>query len=80
MPMAVMNIGEVRVDMRDRGVPVKMAVRLGAIPFEIVLMLVVRVVHMAMGMFHGLVRMRVLMAFGEVQPNASPHQSGRQPE
>lgn len=45
--------------------PVLMAVRLGAIPVEIVRVLVMRVVNVWMGVFERLMRVRVFVTLGQ---------------
>ena len=48
MPMLMMNVGVMRVTVRDGLVPMRVCVRLCAIPREVVLVLVVRIVHVGM--------------------------------
>lgn len=50
MPMPVMNVGEMRVGVRERFVLVRMAMRLLAIPRKIMGVLVVCVVAVSMRM------------------------------
>jgi len=59
---------------------VGMAVRLAAIPLEVMLVLVMLVVLVFVHVRHRLVRMLVLMALGKVQPHAKRHQGRRYPE
>ena len=54
--------------------PVQMAVRLGAIPVEIVLVLLMHVVNMWVGVFEWLVRVLMFVTLGQMQPNPNPHQ------
>lgn len=44
------------------------------------LVLMVFVMHMGVRMFYRLMHVFVLMVFGEMQPDAEGHQSGRRPE
>lgn len=78
--MLVVDVGIVRMTMYQRRVDVLMRVRFAPVPGEAVQVLVVLVVHVAVGMRHRLVAMQVFMEFGQVQPYARPHQSRRQPE
>ena len=64
MAVSVMDIRVMRVAVRHRLVLMRMAVRLGAIPGEIMLMLVMRVMRMLMVMLHGLMGMVMLVPFG----------------
>lgn len=64
--MAMMDVGKVRVGVGERDVPVRVAMRLGTVPVEIVFMLVVLVMNVAMGVFQCLVGVFVLMMFREV--------------
>src|SRR5512145_1807628 len=75
-----MNIGIVRMRVRDGLVPMRMDVRLAAVPFEVMLMPVMLVVRMRMGMGQRLVRMPVLVPLGEVQPDAAAHERRSDPE
>ena len=69
MRMPVMNIREMRVRMRDRRMGMRMGVRLVAIPREIVLVLVMRVVPMTMRVIQRDMRVRMLVTFADVQPD-----------
>lgn len=64
---------------QDR-MPVQMAVRLAAIPVEIVVVLVMRVVNVGVGVLQRFVRVLMLVALGQVQPNPDSHQAGGDPE
>ncbi len=48
MPVMVVDIGEMRVAVRERGMPVHMKVRFASVPFEIMRMLVMCVMAMRM--------------------------------
>ena len=75
-----MDVGVVRVAVGNGIVCVRMRMRFGAIPREIVGVLVMDVMHVAVGMGDGFVRVHVLVAFGQVQPHADAHQYGGNPE
>ena len=71
--MAMMQIGKVRVRMRERCMMMGMGVRLAAVPGKIVRVLVMRVVHMSVVMIERLVHVRVFVPFAHVQPDARRH-------
>ena len=73
MTVPVMDIGEVRMRVHERVVFVRMAVRLLAVPREIVPVLVMLVVTMPMLVLERFVFMRVFVAFAQVQPDADRH-------
>lgn len=73
MRMLVVDIRIMRVTVRDRFVGMRVRMRLLAIPLEIVRVLVMRVVHMAMGVGHRFVGVQVLVVLGQVQPYARAH-------
>ena len=80
MRMPVMNIRIVRMPVRKSGVVMGMGMRLPRrIGFGMD-MLMVFVVHVFVGMRHGLVGMPVFVIFGKVQPHPESHQPARQPE
>jgi len=60
--------------------PMGMAVRLAAIPVEIVLVLVMRVVDVWVGVLEWLMRVRMLVTLGQMQPVPRTFESGCQPE
>ena len=74
MPVPMMNVREVRVQVRQRRMPVRMRVWLAAIPGEIVRMLMVVVVRVAVSVLDGFVRVFMLMKLGQVQPYSHGHQ------
>ena len=78
--MPVVDVGVMRVAVGDRRMCVLMRMRLAAIPRKIVRVLVVHVVHVAVGVGHGLVGVRMLVALGQVQPYPGGHQRRCQPE
>jgi len=80
MLVSMMNIRVMCVTMCHWCMVMRMGVRLGSIPFEIVFVLVVFVVHMSMAMTHGLVVMLVCVMLGQMQPDTNTHQPRGQPE
>ena len=80
MRVPMMHVGVVRVAMRDRYVAVRMRVRLHAVPREIVFVLMVFVVLVRVSVLERLVRVRVVVTFAHVQPDAERHQREREPE
>lgn len=78
--MAVMHVRIVRMRMRHRSMTMVMGVRLGSIPFEIMLVLMMGVVAVAMVVLQRFMRVLVRMAFADMQPHAERHQSTRDPE
>ena len=80
MDVAVVNIRKMRMSVRDRCMVMRMGVRLFTVPWEIVFMLMMRVVSMTMRMAERFVRVRMLVAFADMQPYAENHQRGREPE
>ena len=76
--MAVMQVGKVRMDVGHRFVPVEVSVGfvhriVGTVP-----VLVMRVVEMGVIVLYLFVGMPVLMALGQVQPDAERHRGRRQ--
>ena len=74
MPVPMMNVREVRVQVRQRRMSVRMRVRLTAIPWKIVRMLMVVVVRVAVRVLEDFVRVFMLMMLGQVQPYSRGHQ------
>ncbi len=75
--VTVMEIRIVRMAMHHRRVPVPVGVRLAGWCIRSMPMLVVRVVHVAVLVLHYLMRVLVVVALGEVQPQAERHQPAR---
>ncbi len=71
--MPMVDVGVMRMFMRHRRMLMKMAVRLPAVPLEIVLMLVMQVMDVAVGMFHRLMRVLMGVVLGQVQPDTQAH-------
>ena len=57
-----------------RPMDMRVRVRLGAIPREIMLMLVMRVMHMSVLVRQSFMAVFMLVALGQVQPDAGGHQ------
>ena len=74
MSMPMVDVGIVRVAVSERLVHVRMRVRLLAVPRKIVSMLMVFVMTMAMHMRKRIVRMRVFVAFCQMEPDATRHE------
>ena len=72
--MAVMQIGEMRMRVHQRLVPMLMRVRLAAVPGAVVGVTMMLVVPMRMRVRHRVVHMLVLVAFREVQPRSDSHE------
>lgn len=68
MIVAMMQVGIMGVAVLKLRVHMVMGVRLAWRVTGAVFVLMVRIMHMAMDMGHCLVHMRVVMAFGQVQP------------
>ncbi|MHB8447290.1 MAG: hypothetical protein ACYC9P_05135 [Rudaea sp.] len=71
MFVLVVDVGKVGVGVHQRLVGVRMRMRLAAVPFEVVRVLVMRVVHMGMRVCDRLMHVQVLVTLGQVQPVAS---------
>ena len=78
--MPVVDVGEVRVLVRQHSMPMRMHVRLAPFPPEVVLVLMVRVMPVAMGVLERFMRVLVLVPLANVQPNAQGHERRRDPE
>ena len=74
MLVPMMQIGEVRMRVHQRLVHVLVAMRLGTIPGESVLMAMVRVVAMRVIMDEAIMNMGVAVALGQMQPDAAGRQ------
>lgn len=75
-----MNVRKMRVLVHHGHVLMQMVVRLSAVPIRAMCMLMMRVVRVHVAMFQRLMGMIVLMALGQVQPDADAHQRTRRPE
>ena len=76
----VMQVGVVRVAVRETAMPVRMGVRFAAVPREAVAMLVMLIVRVRMRVLDRLVHVVVLMALRQVQPHAERHERRGDPE
>ena len=76
----MMDVRKMGVFVGQDRMPMRVAVRLAAIPVEIVFVLVMRVVNVWMGVFERLVRVLMLVTLGQMQPDPNPHQRGGDPE
>lgn len=80
MGVTMMYVREMRMRVRNRCMPMRMAVRLFAVPCEVVLMLMMRVVPMPMRVIQRVMRVRMLVPFADMQPDAQRHERGGDPE
>ena len=78
--MLVVNVRVMRVAVSDDLVLMQMGMGLGAIPGEVMLVPMMFVMHVRVAVQQWLVRVQVVMTFGEMQPDARCHQSGCYPE
>ena len=76
----MVDVREVRVLVGHYRVLVRMCMGLSALPGEVVGMLMVHVMHMAVGVRKRFMRVFVVVVFGQVQPDAQRHESACQPE
>ncbi len=75
-----MDIRVVRVRMNEGRVDVLMRVRVPGVPWEVMAMLVMFVMHVAVDVFQRRVRVQVHVTLGDMQPYAQGHEGARQPE
>jgi hypothetical protein len=73
----MMQIRHMRVIVNERDMPVHMRVRLDDGSWNVMLVLVVRVVHVEVVVLELVVRMRVAVAFTQEEHDASGHEEGR---
>lgn len=78
--MLMMDVRVMRMAVGDRRMGVLVGMRLVPVPVEIVRVLMMLVMHVAMGVGDSLVGVQVFVALGEVQPDTGRHQRGSQPE
>jgi len=69
-----MNIGKMRMRMRDRQMDVRVSMRLVAGIRKVVLMTMMFVMTMPVRVFESLVTMSMLVRFPHVQPDSERHQ------
>ena len=80
MFVAVMQVRVMRMAVPQAAVRMRMGVRLLPVPCEGVPVLMMLVVHVGMRVLHRLVHVRMLVTFGQVQPDAERHERGSDPE
>ena len=80
MSMLVMNIWVMRMAVREGCVSVLVRMGFASGPWKIVFVLVMRVVHMTMCVGDHLMRVHVLVAFGQMEPYSQRHERRRNPE
>ena len=80
MPMPVMNVRKMGMRMRQRRVFMGVYMRLRAVPFEVMFMLMVSIVTVRMGVPHPLMMMLMFMSLRHVQPDAGRHQRCSNPK
>ena len=80
MPMTVMNVGEMRMRVRNGQMDMRMGMRFVAAIREVVPMSMMFVVAMPVNVLQQIVSMLVLMPLAHMQPNAQRHQHCGTPE
>lgn len=80
MPVLVMDVRIMGMAVGQWRVGVLVGMRFAPVPFEIVRVLVVFIVHVAVGVGDRLMGVQVFVPFGQVQPYARTHQRCGQPE
>ena len=71
----MMDVGEMRVRVSQRLMPVGVAMLCSRHDGHVVFMLVMLVMRVFVFVFQRLVRVRMLVMFGQVQPDAESHES-----
>lgn len=80
MPVPVMDVREVRMAVRQRGVPVRVRVGFCRVKAEIVGVPMVLIVRVLVGMLQKFVHVGMLVPLAHMQPNAPTHQGRGDPE
>lgn len=80
MAVLVVDVGEMRMAVGQRRMPVRMAMPIARIEAIGMVMLMVLVMLMAVGVFNRAMLMFVLMVLRQVQPDANAHQASSSPE
>lgn len=80
MPVRVVHVGDMRVFVTQACMPMDVRVRLTRGVARSMHVLMVRVMHMGMSVLRGIMLMRVLMRFSEMQPDSNCHQKPRDAE
>ena len=70
----MMDVRKMRVGVRQRLMHVHVIVRLASVPFEIMLVLMVRIVAMTVRMAQGRMEVGMNMDLGQMHPHANAHQ------
>ena len=78
--VSMMNVWKVCMSMRDCCMAVFVRMRLGAVPIEVVFVPMMRVMPVPMRVIQWRMRVGVLVAFADMQPDAKGHQRGGEPE
>lgn len=78
--MPVVDIGKVRVRVRDGRMPMRVNMWLYSVPLEIVCVLMMFIMSVPMIVFERLVRVLVHVTLTQMQPDAERHQHRRDPE
>lgn len=74
MPVQMVHVRHMGMTVLHPRVPVRVGVGLARWVVGQVLMLMVGIVHVRVAVLQGLVLMFVLVVFGQMQPDANPHQ------
>ena len=77
MSVAMVQVGIMRVPMRERFMAMPMRVRFSRRRAGRMRVLMMLIMHMPVFVLHGLVRMVMVMTLGEVQPQPGRHQRPR---
>lgn len=80
MPVPVVYVRVVRMPVRQHLVSMRVHVRLGTVPVEVMLMSVMSIVAVLMRVLERLVRVLVLVPLPDVQPHPEGHQRRGGPE
>jgi ABC-type Co2+ transport system permease subunit len=72
--VSVVHVGIVPMTVPERRVIMRMRVRLSAVPGHVMLMLVMRVMHMRVGVRQGFMAVFMLVTLAQMQPDTGGHQ------
>ena len=78
--MPVVDVRHMGMTVRERLMPMRMGMRFLSIPWKVMPVLVMLIMHMAVRMDRRLMGMDVLMLFGQMQPDSACHQRTGEPE
>ena len=73
MPMLVMDVGEVRMMVSKRLMPMLVRMRFASVPLLTVLVLMMLIVLMRVRMRQGLMNVHMFVVLGYVQPHPDAH-------